>query len=408
MAIFTYQGRTPDGELVSGQIEGASSDAVAAQLLQRTIMPITVVESKGETGLWAFLSRDIYTKKVSTEELIAFCQQMYTLLKAGVPILEALAYLVEMARTRSFAESLRGLINSISSGSTFSQAIRKYPTVFPNVMASMIEMGESSGQLDVVFQQLTEYLSLEGKTRKRMKSATRYPIMVIVALMIALGVVNFFVLPAFSTLFRQLKGTLPLPTRVLIGMSDFFTQNWIPLLVTIALTIFAIVYFVHQDKGRYLWHKWKLRIPVFGPILYRIILSRFARTFFMAIRSGISPVQSVELIANVVDNDFMRQKILTIRDGLEKGAALSATLKATELFSPFVFQMISVGEQSGSLDTMFKEVAEYYEREADYDLNRVGDLIEPIMLVIVGSMVLILALGVFLPMWNMVKLVQGP
>jgi len=403
MANFTYTGRDTAGKLVKGKLDALDTDAVASQLVKNNITPIDIKSEETKFSLLKLLNKDIKSGRVKTEDLITFCRQMYTLTKSGVPILESLMHLLDATRSKTLSNSLRGIIDSISSGQTLTASLRKYPKIFPNVFVSITEAGENSGQLDATFLQLAEYLELESKTIKRIKAATRYPLLVIFAIVAALVVVNFVVVPAFSKLFKQFGGKLPLPTRILVATSNFFIHYWFFLLIGIIVLFFTARYLLKTPKGRYYWDKWKLKIPVVGSIMNRIVLARFTRTFSMMLASGVPLVQSVTLVANIVGNTYIRRYILAMRDGIEHGETLTKTATASGLFTPLVLQMLSVGEEAGSIDNMLKEVAEFYEREVDYDLKRLGDLIEPFLLLVMGTMVLILALGVFLPMWDMVQ-----
>lgn len=403
MAIYSYKGRNSEGALVKGTLEASNPDEVAAELSQKNIVPLDIREQKKQVSLFGKLNKDLSTKGVTSEDLIIFCRQVYALIKAGVPIVNALTYLIETTRSKMLADCLHGIIGNISKGQTLTQSMQKYPKVFSPIFISMVDAGENGGQLDVAFKQLIDHLELEDRTVKQVKSVVRYPILVITAIIGALAVVNFMVVPAFAKMFANFKSTLPLPTRILIGMSNFFTNYWPYVLVGIVIIGIAIYRFLKTKKGRFWWDKQKIRLPIMGPIIKRIILARFSRTLAMMVHTGLPIVQGLSLVANVVGNEFVKERILFIREGVERGESLTKKAQEANLFPGMVLQMISVGEETGSIDNLLQEVAKYYESEIEYDLKHLAEMIEPILLVFMGAMVLVLALGIFLPMWDMVK-----
>lgn len=399
MAQYHYIGRDAEGKLVKGKLEAIATNAMAEQLLQQGITPLHIdIISPSESIANMFVRR-----KISLEQLITFCRQMYTLIKAGVPIVQSIHHIAETSRSKALTDGLNGVVEGIEGGLTFAQALAKYPKIFPPVFVSIVDAGENSGQLDISFKQLTSYLELEASTIKTIKTVIRYPVLVIVAIFTALIVINFMVVPAFSKLFLSFHSELPLPTRILIGTSNFLTHHWYYLLIIVILLFFIIRHIIHTKPGRLSWDHWKLKIPVIGDIMYRIILARFSRTFALMLKTGLPVRRGLTLSAAIVNNEYISEAILAMRDHVERGVSLTQAARESHLFSPLVIQMISVGETAGSIDSLLTEVAEYYEREVAYDLTRLTDLIEPVLLVIMGGMVLLLALGVFLPMWDMVQ-----
>jgi MSHA biogenesis protein MshG len=408
MPSFIYQGRNTSGESVNGAIDAASEDLAASKLIERGITPLSIRSTRSGKGitLEKILHFNLLGKQVKTEDLSAFCRQMFTLTKAGVPIIDSLRQLEKTSHSKVLKGCLLDAAESITNGQTLTTAFKKHPDIFSNMFTSIIDSGENSGQLDESFMQLANYLDLEAKTAKRVKAATRYPVMVIVAILIALGVINFMVIPAFSNMFKSFGAELPLPTRILMATSDFMINQWLLLLIIVIIIFVAIRMALATDSGRYFWDRVKLKVPVFGKLNQKIILTRFSRTFSIILRTGIPLEKGIVIVSNTVGNSYVKQKILSMREGIETGETLSKTATDTGLFSPLVLQMLNIGEASGEMDSLIEEVAEYYEREVDYDLGRLGDLIEPILLVIMAGMVLVLALGVFLPMWDMVSFIK--
>jgi MSHA biogenesis protein MshG len=407
---FQYSGRNRRGESVNGRMDGASIDAVATQLFNNGITPIDINVAdvrRDVLGSLRGLRLQWNEGRVRIVDQIFFCRQMYTLLKAGVPIMQALRGLRDTTQNQALAKVIGSLIDGLDAGLDLTSAVKRHAEVFPPVFVSLISVGENTGSLPEAFAQLADYFNREKDTRDRIKQAVRYPVFVIIAMVIALLIVNIFVIPAFAKVYANLKVALPLPTRMLIGFSTFTLQNWYWIIIGMVGAGVGARLYVQTPDGRYRWDRFRLQIPVIGGIIYRASLGRFARALSMTMRSGVPVVQGMTVISNAVDNEYIATRILQMRDGLERGESITRTAGATEMFPPLVLQMISVGEESGAVDTLLTEVAEYYEREVDYDLKNLSSSIEPILLVAVGGLVLVLALGVFLPMWDMAAAFRG-
>jgi MSHA biogenesis protein MshG len=406
---FRYTGRDAQGGKVVGTLQGASSDSVASDLLAQKITPLTIEEQAEQTGedVLATLREKLRRKRVDLEELIIFCRQMYSLSKAGVPIIRAIGGLAESHRNQYFREVLQAVRADLEGGMSMAMALHTHPKVFNTLFISMISVGENTGQLDQAFRQLSSYLELERETRKRIKQATRYPLFVLAAMGVALVVINLFVIPAFAKVFEQFKADLPWPTRVLIGTSQFFQDFWWLLAILFGGALYAFFKWIETDDGALRWDRIKLRLPIVGGIFERIALARFTRTFAMMYKAGVPLLQTLSINSASVGNRHIGQAILGMREGVERGEALTRTASASGLFTPLVLQMMAVGEETGALDDLFVEVADFYEQEVDYDLRQLASAIEPILIVAMGVMVLILALGVFLPMWELASVAKG-
>jgi len=405
--LFNYQGRSKRGELLKGSIDGASADAVASQLFNSGITPIDIVEARPETDVLVLLMRHLSQGKVDLADLILFSHQMYTLTKAGVPITQALTGLAESTRKPAFKEALMDVADSLQSGRDLASSLNRHPRVFNRLIVSIVQVGESSGNLDQAFVQISKYLETEKDTRDRIKSALRYPVIVLIAIAVAVSVINIFVIPAFAKLFASFKAELPWATKLLIGTSDFFIAYGPYMLAMLLLGGFGLRAWIKTDQGHYAWDRFKLRIPLLGDILNRATLARFARSFAMTQRAGVPLVQGLTVVANAVDNRYIGDHILSMRNGIECGESVTRTAALSGMFTPMVLQMMGVGEETGSLDAMMQQVAEFYEREVDYDIKNLSANVEPVLIVAIGVMVLILALGVFLPMWDLAQAPRG-
>ncbi len=408
MTEFAYKGRNAQGKIIKDHVTANSDTEAAKILLLKGITPITVerILETGPRPSSHFFSQDIFASKVRLTDLIMFSRQMAALTKAGMPIGASLLRLSETTKSAILRNALRGVSQEVLSGKTLSLSVAQFPKIFSPIFVNMIDTGEHTGKLDEAFSRLTEYLELEASVKRRIKAIMRYPTIVITAIMVATSVINVMVIPAFANMFKRFGAQLPLPTRVLLASSNFTIQYWPHVLVGVFVVILGLRLYVRTPAGRYSWDYFKLRIPLFGDVILQVLLMRFSSLFAMIFSSGVPLSKGMALVANAVGNQYVRKNVLTIRDGIESGESLYNSTKNSRLFPPLVTQMISVGEESGTLDVMLLHVAAFYREEVDYKIKQLGDLMEPILLVIVACMVLVLALGVFLPMWDMVKFVH--
>ncbi len=404
MPVFAYRGRGARGELVTGTLEAPDQGAVADQLLNTGVTPVDIKVTSGtaESGSPGWLAR-LLAPKVTLVDTMLFSRQMYTLLKAGVPILRALAGLQESAINPSLRRVIADLRVSLDAGRELSTAMRGHLEVFSEFYISVVRVGETTGQLEEAFNRLFGYLEFEREVRDRIKTALRYPTIVILVIAAAIAIVNFAVIPAFAKIFEANKVALPLLTRVLIGTSDLFVAFWPLLLAGIVIAIVGFMAYTGTEAGRYNWDRIKLRIPVAGKILFKATLSRFARAFAIAARAGVPIVQGLTVVASVVDNSYISRRVEQMREGVERGESVLRTAVTAGVFTPVVLQMIAVGEETGELDDLLNEVADMYEREVDYEIRNLAANVEPIITIVLGVLVLILALGVFLPIWELGK-----
>jgi MSHA biogenesis protein MshG len=406
---FAYQGRNARGELVKGVMDGASSGAVADQLFNTGVTPIEIREARAAARAPAggLLRMHIGQQKVELAELMLFSRQMHTLLKAGVPIVRGLAGLQESEQNPTLRRVLGDVRESLESGRELSVGMQRHPKVFTAFMVSMVRVGELTGRLDEVFLRLYEFFAFEKKMREDVRAALRYPLIVLGALAAAMFVVNIFVIPAFAKIFSSFRVELPLMTRVLIGTSDFFVNYWPVMIIALAAAVIGARFYVSTPRGRYVWDRVKLRLPVVGSLIHKATLARFARSFALSGRSGVPIVQALAVVANVVDNAYLEARIHQMRDGIERGETILRTAVAAGVFSAVVLQMVAVGEETGEIDSLMSDIADMYEREVSIEVEGLTAKLEPILLVVMGILVLILALGVFLPMWDLAAAARG-
>jgi MSHA biogenesis protein MshG len=401
MPHFAYKGRDRGGQLVTGVLEGVDSGAVAGLLFGTGVTPIeitpTAAPSRAGPGLLARLREE----KVEHTEVLLFCRHMYTLLKAGVPIMGALKGLQESAENKKFSRVVQEVRESLDSGHELSVSLARHPAVFNPFYVAMVRVGELTGRLEEVFLRLFTHMEFEKFMREQVRSAIRYPSFVVAAMALAIVIINIFVIPAFAKVYQGFKSELPAMTKMLIAFSNFMVAYWPVMLVAIAVLAFGFRHYINTTRGRHQWDEFKLKIPVAGPIVLKATLARFARSLALAIRSGVPAVQALTMVAATVDNVHIGRKIEAMREGVERGESVLKTALATGIFTPIVLQMVAVGEETGALDDLMSEIADMYQREVEYDLKSLAAQIEPILVVSLGVMVLILALGVFLPIWDL-------
>ncbi|MEO8121026.1 MAG: type II secretion system F family protein [Rhodoferax sp.] len=408
MAVYAWRGRNARGEAVQGQLDAMSEGGVADQLMSIGVAPIhiAIAVAPADASADNWLAR-LNRKPLVLEDILVFSRQMYTLNKAGVPILRAFAGLQASATKPAMVELLKDIRSSLDQGRELSAAMARHIDVFGAFYISMIKVGEMTGRLTEVFLRLNEHMEFERDVRERIKQAMRYPIFVMIAMAIAVVILNIFVIPVFAKVFAGFNSELPIITRGLLAFSSWMLAWW-PLLIAGVIGATVVIRgYLRTPQGRYRWDARKLKLPIVGDIILKATLARFARSFALSSQSGVPLVQALTVVAQTVDNAFIGSRIEQMRDGIERGESISRCAAATGVFTPVVLQMISVGEETGELDSLLFEIADMYERETDYSIKGLSAAIEPILLALIGVLVLLLALGVFLPLWNLGQAAMG-
>ncbi|QFI39738.1 type II secretion system F family protein [Moritella marina ATCC 15381] len=405
MANYSYKGRDSQGKLVSGKLESQNQDALVQSLMAKGIIPTEIKVVKNNSGN-IDLSQ-LLTRSIPLAELVIFARQMYSLTRAGIPMIRAIKGLSESSSHAKLKDVLNDVVVRLNSGNTLSASMAAHPHVFASIFVSIVRVGENTGRLDDSFLQIANYLELEMDTRRRIASAIRYPIFVLVAISAALVILNIFVIPTFANMFNKFGVELPWATRALLASSAFFVDYWHLLIIAVIGAIIGFKYYIQTDKGKLRWGLFYIRIPIVGPVIEKTLLSRFARSFSLMLKGGVPLNNSLTLVSSTVDNAWMEVRILAMRAGIEEGKSLTITASESGMFTPLILQMISVGDETGQVDDLLLEAAQFYEREVDYELQSLTAKIEPILIGIVAVMVLILALGIFVPMWDMMGVVQG-
>lgn len=401
MANFKYTARNAAGQLVTNVVEAENRQLAAQIVSSRGMTPVSITPAAINTDLIEQFNQWQALNSLNINDMMLFCRQMYSLNKAGVPLIRALRSLTESTRNLALVRALKDITKRLESGSALSQAMNQHKKVFNPLIINIVHVGETSGGLDKAFLQIANYLEREKETQSRIKSALRYPSMVIVAISIAMVVINIYVIPAFKSVFDRMQAELPWQTKLLMNISNFTVSYWPYLLGGLLALITITVKYINTSEGRLQWDWLMLRIPAVGSIVERSTMERFSRSFAMTLSSGVPLIQGITIVSAAIGNSYISSKLEQMRIGIEKGDSISRMARSTQLFPPLVIQMIMVGEETGNISDMLLEVADFYETEVDAELRNIASVIEPILIVVIGIMVLILALGIFLPMWNL-------
>ena len=404
MPAYTYKGRDANGAQVTGVLEASDTNAMVNLLLTSNITPIAIEQAKTQKQAETTLALpNLFEEKITSLDIMLFSRQMYTLLKAGIPIMHALGGLQASTKNARMAQVVGELRQSLDGGRELSTAMAEHPKVFDSFYISMVRVGETTGMMDNIFLRLFNHLEFERFMHGQIKAALRYPTFVMIAMAVAIVVINIFVIPSFAKVFDSMHAELPLLTRILLGFSNFMLAYW-PVLIAAGVGIaFMFKRYIATVEGRFKWDTFKLSIPIAGKIVQKGTMARFARSFALASKSGVPITSALKLVAQTVDNEFIAKKVDGMRAGIERGESILRTANNAGVFNPLVLQMIAVGEESGALDDLMQEIADMYQRDMEYEIKTLGAQIEPILIVFLGVMVLILALGIFLPVWDLGK-----
>lgn len=405
MKRFNYRGRSAQGTILRGQVEALTQSVATDQLLRQGIIPLEITLATHHRPLLTL--NGLWQRQIPIEVLVIFCRQLYSLTKAGVPLLRAFKGLEQSASHLLLRSTLADVTTELTNGHSLSAAMQQHPRVFSDLFVSMIHVGENTGRLDQTLLQLANYYQQEMDTRRQIKSAIRYPMFVIIAIGLAMVVLNTQVIPQFAGMFARFGVDLPWPTQVLILTSNLFVYYWPLMVISIGAMWVGIRLWRNTPQGQRQWDLWRLKVPIIGNIINRALMARFSRTFALMMRAGVPLNQALKMAAEALDNRFLEQRLLDMKLGIESGSSIAITAANTNIFTPLVLQMIAVGEETGQIDELLLEAADFYDREVDYDLATLTARIEPLLLVVVSAMVLLLALGIFLPIWGMLDVANA-
>lgn len=401
MAEYQYRAINGEGQVIQDVLEAPNIAIVADRLDNWGYVPLKIKKAK-KGGIKLFDNGE----KVKVDDVVLFTRQLHTLLKAGVPLLSCLEALMEQGGKNRLRNIVQDIYLSIESGSSFSDALSKHPTIFPKLYISSVRAGELSGQLDEVLGRMAGVLEHEKNTRDKIKSAMRYPIIVVIALIIAFVVLIVLVVPKFAAMFTQLGAQLPLPTRMLIALSEILQHDLHLIVLGIGAVVYGFKKYIKTKKGHLWWDTTKLKIPIFGDLIMKNALSRFSKMFETLNRSGLPILQTLEILSETVGNEKIGQEIQKISLGVQRGEGIARPMKRSNIFPTMVVRMISIGEQTGSIEDMLTTISNHYDLEVNYAIKNMTDMIEPLLTVVLGAFILFLALSIFLPMWNIMSLIH--
>ncbi|MBN1586759.1 MAG: type II secretion system F family protein [Candidatus Omnitrophica bacterium] len=409
MPAYSYKATDSEGRIVKGTLTAGDETAVSTRLDEMGYTPISITLSKG--GGPSKFSGDMNISfgppKVKAMHLIAFTRQFATIIKAGVPIVQGLGILAQQTESDGLKRVLKEAIVDIESGTNLSDAIKKHPSVFSEIYINTIAAGESGGVLESVLLKLSDMLERDNETRQNVKQAMQYPILTLVALGVAMFVLVTFVVPKFSSMYARFESDLPLPTQVLIWANFAITNYWFIVLPAMVGAFFAIRFYAKTKIGTWHFDSLSLKIPVFGQLFQKVAMSRFSMMLMTLNHAGLPILQSFDIVSRTVGNVVVGKEVSKIRQAVADGRGISDTVLKCKTFPPLVGHMISIGEKTGELDEMLHSVAEYYDLEIKSMIKNLTTLIEPLMTAVLGTVVLGMALAIFLPMWNMIKLFRG-
>ena len=405
---FYYKVINSDGKTLAGIIEASSRYEAEMNLIEkgfnvlnvRTANILDELDKKFEELKEKFIP-------VSLPDLIVFTRQFATLFSAGIPVLTSLERLKEQALNLKLKKVLSTIVEDVRAGSSLFVAFNKHNDVFPPLYIGMIKVGEEGGVLDIILQRIAAILETQLETKNRIKMATRYPKIVIFSIMVAFTILITFVIPKFITLFSKFHAQLPLPTRILIGVNYLFHKFWWVGAILLISGFIAYNRIKKTEKGKYEIDKVILKFPILGNLLKKIYIGRITRILGLLYQSGIPIITCFDIVSEVTGNEIFREELLKIKELIATGTSINESVKRSFLFPPIVSDMIAAGEETGLLDEMLFKIADYFDEEADYIIKNLSSIIEPILLLFIAGMILILALGVFLPMWNLMHVFKG-
>src|SRR6266850_1021213 len=401
MAAYRYRAVGAAGEAQQGLVEAKDLDQALDRVHQLGLTPLRLEvaalrEERARKGV-------LFRKRVSSRDLILFTRQLETMLDSGLPLLSSLDILHQQTAHPELKEAVDRVRSDVEQGSTLTESLRRHPRCFPVVYVNLVYAGEEGGLIAPMLERMASLLEYEAETEQRIRSATFYPTLVLSELVLAFFVLLKFVLPRFASLFRNFNAELPLPTRVLIGISDLFEKHWLALGLGLGVAIAGSVFWSRTEEGQRRIHRVIITAPIFGPIFLKTIMSRFSRILAALLTSGIPIVQALEIARGVIGNRIVEDEIATMREGVVAGMGLAEPLRGSEVVPPVVVKMLAVGEETGAVDKMLLKISRYYDQDVDYAVKNLSSAIEPVLLVILGAGVLFTALAVFLPLWNLMN-----
>jgi type IV pilus assembly protein PilC len=397
---YAYKVRDRGGNLISGTLVADNEGLVLQRLREQGLTPLEVgKQSRG-------LNIELTKKKVKLKEIAVFSRQFATMVNSGLPILRALSILASQTNNAELAKALNECRMDIEQGASLSAALQKHPKIFNDLYVSMVKSGETGGSLDSVLLRLADMIENEVKLRGKIKSAMTYPIAVVALVSLIMAAMLLFVVPQFKSIYGQLGGTLPMPTRVLLMVSDIFKKFWYIVLIGIFVGRFFFRRWKATPAGRQSIDAFKLRVPIFGSLFQKTALARFAGTLSMLLRSGVPILQALDIVSETVNNKVISKALSDVQASVREGESMAKPLAKHSVFPPMVVQMLAVGEETGQVDVMLEKVATFYNQEVEASVDSLTSLIEPLLIAVVGGAVGAAVIALYMPMFNIIKLIQ--
>jgi type IV pilus assembly protein PilC len=403
MMTFSYQARDSAGNIVSGIQDAINEDNAVTSLMSRGLMVLSLQQkaatSRTKNKVWT----------VKETDLVLFTRQLATMIEAGISLVQALTALYEQCDPKR-QKSLRNVISDVTArvqgGDTFHESIAKHPRVFNRLFVSMVKAGEAGGLLSEILDRLAGFLEASARLRKKVKSAMTYPVIVISIAFLITTFLIVRVVPVFGEIFKDFGAKLPAPTQFLIDLSDFIRAKWYFMILGIGGVVFGARFFLRSTRGRQLSDRWKLKLPIFGPLIHKICMSRFARTFAQLIRSGVPILEVLDIVGGTSGNHVVEQSIKGVSTDVEKGDNLSVALSKEKIFPPMMLRMVAAGESTGRIDTMLEKMADFWDEEIEAMLDALTSLIEPLLIVFLGVIVGGIVIAMFLPIFKLNEVVS--
>tara|TARA_B100000959_G_C14950987_1_gene611875 strand:- start:497 stop:1693 length:1197 start_codon:yes stop_codon:yes gene_type:complete len=393
MPEFKYTALSKAGKAVDGEIEGEDLQSVESLLSKQGFSDLKVKKKPKEIALFA--------EKVTEKDIVVFTRQFSVMISAGLPLVQCLSLLSSQSENKTFAKTIGEIRQSVETGDTFSDALRKHPKVFDSLYGNMIEAGEVGGILDTILVRLADYMEKAMKLKAKVKSALVYPLAIVVIAVVVVAFLMIFVIPTFVSMFAEMGGSLPGPTALVMHISDLFVNHWWKMILALVVFIFVFKRFYQTEKGMLMVDTYALKAPVFGPLIRKVAVAKFTRTFGTLTSSGVPIIQALDIVARTAGQKVVENAILGTIDSIKEGQTLAAPLSRSKVFPPMVVQMIDVGEETGALDTMLEKIADFYDDEVDAAVEALTALLEPMLMVFLGVVIGFIVIAMYLPIFKM-------
>jgi type IV pilus assembly protein PilC len=397
MPVYQWVGKNRNSEVKKGELEAASQDAANAQLVRQRITPTKIKEKPKDL----FANVSFLQPRVKEHDIILFARQFSTMIDAGLPIIQCLDILYSQQANVTFKKMLKDIKESVEGGATLAEALKKFPKQFDSLFVNMIAAGEAGGILDAILRRLAAYMEKAARLKSQVKGAMTYPIVTLLIAIVVLAVILVFVIPVFQEMFADFGGELPVPTKIVVAMSEAVKSKIIYILIGAFLFVFAFKRFYKTEKGHDIVDDLLLKLPVFGQLLRKVAVSKFTRTMGTMLASGVAILEALDIVAKTAGNRSVEKAIYNVRSGIAEGRTMADPLQESGVFPPMVCQMIGVGESTGALDAMLEKIADFYDEEVDQAVDNLTSLIEPFMLVFLGVTIGGLVVAMYLPIFKM-------